>query len=595
MQKALFSSPAAAIQSTETRLSKLSQSQTDSEPTADVVREMAALNKFLSTLKSIDKTQFSKYQLLLESLRNGHSQWNVKAANDRIVFFSERIETLNWLKENLVVDLALKPNQLEVLYGGLPDTEQQILIDRFGRSDDPLRVLLCSDVASEGLNLHYFCHRIIHFDMPWSLMTYLQRNGRVDRFGQKERPIIIYLQTKSKNEKIRGDQRILEILQTKDEQANKNLGDPLSFLDVYDEEKEAEKVAGFMAKGLTAELVDQELEETRELSTSSQLDQFNAFLASLTHGNNVPELPDAHVTAISLFADHFQYAKSALELLQLSGRPIQWSCADSSRTLTITAPTDLQSRLRQIPQEAHRSPYVLNANPETIADAMETARQAKAEENTWPITEYLWQQHPISEWLADSIISLFSGHKAPVLKSGKLRPGETAFVIAGAVPNRKGRPVVVEWRAVSRLGNGPFVLETFEEFAVRAGLQDGVLPNNGWGLPGDLQESLPQAVRTMRKHMEDAQKSFDDRVQPQLNKMLADLNSLRKRKVEQLDFDFANSVQLETVKAGKLAAKLKQVEDDFDDYQAWVHETMETEPQAFIQVIAAVHNVTGAN
>ena len=45
--------------------------------------------------------------------------------------------------------------------------------------------------------------------------------------------------------------RILEILQQKDEQANLNLGDPASFLNVYDPDKEAQKVSTFMASGMT--------------------------------------------------------------------------------------------------------------------------------------------------------------------------------------------------------------------------------------------------------------------------------------------------------------------------------------------------------
>jgi len=113
-------------------------------------------------------------------------------------------------------------------------TEQQDIVERFGRLDDPLRVLLCSDVASEGLNLHYFCHRLIHVDLPWSLMVFQQRNGRVERYGQAQEPQILYLFTATHVAKIRGDLRILEILQQKDAQANLNLGDPASFLNVYD-------------------------------------------------------------------------------------------------------------------------------------------------------------------------------------------------------------------------------------------------------------------------------------------------------------------------------------------------------------------------
>ena len=79
----------------------------------------------------------------------------------------------------------------------MPDTEQQDLVDRFGRQEDPVRILLCSDVASEGLNLHYFCHRLVHFDLPWSLMVFQQRNGRVDRYGQKHKPQIVYLFTQA--------------------------------------------------------------------------------------------------------------------------------------------------------------------------------------------------------------------------------------------------------------------------------------------------------------------------------------------------------------------------------------------------------------
>ena len=57
-------------------------------------------------------------------------------------------------------------------------------------------------------------------------------------YGQPRQPHIAYLCTESKNEKIRGDLRILELLSEKDEQAQKNIGDPSAFLGVYDEHQE---------------------------------------------------------------------------------------------------------------------------------------------------------------------------------------------------------------------------------------------------------------------------------------------------------------------------------------------------------------------
>ena len=90
--------------------------------------------------------------------------------------------------------------------------DQQAIVEEFGNTRSKVRLLLATDVASEGLNLHYLCHRLVHFDIPWSLMVFQQRNGRIDRYGQDQAPQITYLLTRSEVEKIQGDHRILEIL-----------------------------------------------------------------------------------------------------------------------------------------------------------------------------------------------------------------------------------------------------------------------------------------------------------------------------------------------------------------------------------------------
>ena len=60
-------------------------------------------------------------------------------------------------------------------------------------------------------------------------MVFQQRNGRIDRYGQSQQPLIRYLLTDSSNQKIKGDNRILEVLIEKDQQAGKNIGDPSEF------------------------------------------------------------------------------------------------------------------------------------------------------------------------------------------------------------------------------------------------------------------------------------------------------------------------------------------------------------------------------
>lgn len=265
MQKGLFSSPAAALESTVKRIESL---QNKPSPTPEELKEVEGLEEFRRTLQVLtgdaSASGFSKYQRLLPHLRSADFGWKTNDAADRLVIFSERIETLRWLQQQLQADLQLKPNQVAVLHGQMPDTEQQDLVDRFGRFDDPMRVLLCSDVASEGLNLHYFCHRLVHFDLPWSLMVFQQRNGRVDRYGQKHQPQIVYLFTEASTDKIRGDLRILEILAAKDEQAALNLGDPSAFLNVFDPDKEAEKVSDFMVQGMSPEQVESTLDQAAQ-------------------------------------------------------------------------------------------------------------------------------------------------------------------------------------------------------------------------------------------------------------------------------------------------------------------------------------------
>ncbi|OWJ63526.1 helicase [Paraburkholderia caledonica] len=606
MQKALFSSPAAALKSTDRRIEVLRKK---SGPTPEELSEVEGLEVLADALKVLanDSTarSFSKYQRLLEQLRSDEFGWQPRNADDRLVIFSERIDTLEWLQRQLTVDLQLKSNQLDVLHGGLPDTDQQSLVERFGRREDSLRVLLCSDVASEGLNLHYFCHRLVHFDLPWSLMVFQQRNGRVDRYGQKHQPNILYLFTETVNEKIRGDLRILEILQAKDDQAYQNLGDPSAFLSVFDPDKEEAKVADFMADGMQPEDVEAQLDQN---ATNDGVDEDGGdWLMQLFGGGTdssdgcadktPPALAGSSLDQIddraSLFESDYHYANTALTQLNQGQTLCDWTSNDEEQVIALTAPRDLQERLRQLPREvqADNDHYTLCASTKRMMDAIEIARQARSEEETWPQQHYLWPQHPIMEWLGDRVLTHFGRHKAPLVQSHKLAPDEQAFILMSLIPNRKGQPLLVEWQVACRNGDGAFALESFDAFIHRAGIRAGGLPNRGetlelQALQAKMQQALPLAVKYMHEFMVERQQTFSADMQARLKDSLAELESLQERQMEQLALNLEK--QLETVKQGRFERRSQQIHKVFDEYRRWVRDTLTTEPRPWIQVLAGV-------
>ncbi|NMQ26326.1 DEAD/DEAH box helicase [Candidatus Accumulibacter phosphatis] len=602
MQKAMFSSPFAALDSTGRRIALL---QCKPEISSDEQAEVAALQEFAAELRQIDAASFSKFQRLVKRLKDPSFHWQPADPSDRLVIFSERIETLRWLQENLPGAAGLKPAHFEILHGTMTDTEQQEMVDRFGRRDDPVRVLLCSDVASEGLNLHYFCHRLVHFDLPWSLMVFQQRNGRVDRYGQTRQPRIVYLFTETAVERIKGDLRILEILQTKDEQANRNLGDPASFLHVFDPEKEAARVAEIMADGTSPQQFEAAIDAAQASSEQAGADaggdgdwllKLFAEAGQAGEGTTPPPPSTASIReGISLFGNgelsgDYAFARTALQQLSMPTPIASFSHDDASQTITLNAPRDLQERLRvslplEVRDEHHR--YALCAQKTRMAQAIEQARQARAEEESWPALHYLWPQHPIMDWLSDRVLTAFGRHRAPVIECPQLIDGEQAFMLMGLIPNRKGQPLLIEWQ-VAVFNAGAWTLQAFPDFVARTRLKAGTLANRNQGIDTTtLQTRLPGAVAAMKQHMLARQLSFAADMTARLSGTLADLERLQARQFEQLELRLATNQQAEQFKKTKRERRTQHIRKVFDEYRQWVQDTMTTEPQPFIQVLAA--------
>ena len=602
MQKAMFSSPFAALDSTRRRIQLL---QAKPDVSSAEKSEIDALRHFERQLLPISASNFSKFQRLVRLLTNPESPWQPMDPSDRIVLFSERIETLLWLKSQLPAALGLHPDLFDILHGGMSDTEQQDLVDRFGRKDDPIRMLLCSDVASEGLNLHYFCHRLVHFDLPWSLMVFQQRNGRVDRYGQNRQPRITYLFTTTTLPKIQGDLRILEILQAKDDQANKNLGDPACFLNVHDPEKEALKVSEAMASGIGPEQFESQLDATAarlndpltmdptellvHLSNAAAAAAEATAATPASSTDSIAELPTLFGTP--QLSPDYHFAVTALQQLSIPNPIASFTPDNATQTLALTAPLDLQARLKLILPPEARNPdhrYVLASDKSKVIRAIHEARQARAEDDTWPKLQFLWPQHPIMEWLQDRVLAAFGRHRAPVIQCDRMAPNEQAFLLMGMVPNRKGQPLMVEWRAALWDGNA-WSLEDLPAFLARTGLKAGSLPNRIKAPDTTaLQARLPMAVAALRAHLLQRRDAFAADMQSRLAGTLSELERLQDRQLTQLELRLASQHQPEQLHRSRRQQRTQQIHRVFDEYRQWVRDTMTTEPQPFLKVLAAV-------
>lgn len=106
--------------------------------------------------------------------------------HERLVVFTEWEETRRWLEGHLREAIAATDRAQDRIacFTGLTASEtRRRLQDAFNEPPErnPIRVLLCTDAAREGLNLQRHCRQLLHFDLPWNPARIEQRNGRIDR------------------------------------------------------------------------------------------------------------------------------------------------------------------------------------------------------------------------------------------------------------------------------------------------------------------------------------------------------------------------------------------------------------------------------
>ena len=424
--KTFLSSPAAALKSVENRMEK-----------TDVNRE--ELEELKALLNNAIENQIdSRYDTLCSKLKE--LKWNGKKNDERIVIFTERIKTMDYLKRRMTKDFGMTDEQIVLFNGSLSDTEQEELVAAFGKENCPIKVFISSDSGSQGVNLHYYCHRIFNYDIPWSLITLEQRNGRIDRYGQKQVPYIYYLIARSENKDVRSDMAVIEKLMTKEEEVHKTLGDVQSVMNLYNVEKETNAVQEAIKRHDTDFL--EVKDENAEQKTRRKRGGFFTLGKNTTPAKEHKEYIEPQ---LSLYNDDMQFYRDMFAELESKGSIAheEVKVVDAEKPyLEVTDSKEIEDVLYDVPKEARPKDHIFRLcnDKQVVMDAISDSR--KSQESLWARFQPLYDLHPIIQYMLSKLAASVAKEQAFVVKH-HIFPHDIAFYLMyGSVANGLGQSLI---------------------------------------------------------------------------------------------------------------------------------------------------------
>ncbi|GAB0151616.1 helicase-related protein [Marinobacterium sp. BA1] len=195
-----------------TILDSSDESQDDLEPSAQI-EDIPLLQQLISRAESLQGPKADpKLKQLIATLKP------MLEAGYRPVVFCRYIPTAHYLAEYL--GKAFKAYNVECVTGELHPSEREDRVEALSdREGSP--ILVATDCLSEGINLQEYFDAIIHYDLAWNPTRHEQREGRVDRFGQRT-PVVKALMLYGDNNPVDG--AVLKVIIRKAEAIRKALG-----------------------------------------------------------------------------------------------------------------------------------------------------------------------------------------------------------------------------------------------------------------------------------------------------------------------------------------------------------------------------------
>ena len=570
--KSFLSSPEAALETLSKRLEDIQAS--GNCPDEEMVRMEEILNEIIATGKN------SKYLKLVDTLKS--LNWSGRPSDERFVIFSERIPTIKMLKERLLKDFNIKDEDVICSFdGSLSDVEQEAVIEDFSREDSKIKILICSNAGSQGVNLHYFCNRMFNYDIPWSLIVLEQRNGRIDRYGQKRTPFIHYLIERSSIEEVRDDLRILDILKNKEDEVKATLGDVGSVTELLDPKKEEA-------------IITQAVAESEELG-----DDFDVLKLLASAGGKpimektaAVEEKEMVQSTTSIFDSDIIFYKELLDFLSTRGELSQndYSVDVSSNYLALRNSPYLNKVLFDVPDEAKPrvgDEFKLTTSQEKVIDSIEKSRKKGSDrDKSWTEFQLLYDLHPAVHYYQTCLDSCLDKDQAVAAKLTALPQGTAWYIFHGSVSNGLGQQIVSEFFVIpinedgTPAGKPASVEEFIQKYLKRTLPTSTITDDDLLCLDVLLSDAVDSAIDNyMAKKQSEMEKTMATKKQENLEKIE---NWLADAEHGQMQLFGAESMRFEK--------NMKEIRTIHDEKSRYIEDMNTLKGDAFVRPLAVFYN-----
>ncbi|MBK8397783.1 MAG: DEAD/DEAH box helicase [Leptospiraceae bacterium] len=515
--KLFLSSPEALKKTLEARLNTLSKNQEE---------EISGEEKILKTIQSsLSKETISKstrFAVLLKCLKE--IGWDGSSNSPRVLVFTEYVQTEKKLSHALAESFSIPFNpapetpaneKILMIDGSTPEKTLMDSVEAFATGGTSVRIMIATDVASEGINLHHSCHHIIHYDLPWSVITLIQRNGRIDRIGQTITPEIRYLKVNSGTEAFSADEKIFDKLTQKAEEINKLRKEAESVLNLFDAERETQYIGEKIIEGENPETI-LEKPATLDLGGMDEMEELMRQLQAL-NTNSESETNEELLTGWKelytdkdFFLQGYNYIKEKHpdDFLDLE---------ETENFIGFTPPEEVKKRLGSPSQSADLiygatslapevwrvvgNQFRLSDDKEYVLKSFEAAKVNK-EMGHWSNVSYLNRHNPIMNWLTERLLLEFARGEAPLIISKNLSKDNLVFFFIGQVSSKTGEPLLILPHAVKIAPGNKVEIMSYDEFLKSIQIKTLVNTKNPPGMK-NANILIPKAVARSKKFLKE--------------------------------------------------------------------------------------------